>query len=107
MDNDGKFEYSNVISVNANASSNVVLYQNYPNPFNPTTMIEYSLPTSSHVTLKVYDVLGREVVTLKNENQFAGKHSVQFNASRLASGIYFYVLVADNFTVSKKMSILK
>jgi len=107
IDNDGKFEYSNVINIDLNAASNVVLHQNYPNPFNPTTRIEYSLPKGSHVSLKVYDLLGREVVTLKNELQAAGKYSVEFNGSNLASGIYFYVLVADNFTVSRKMNMMQ
>ena len=107
IDNDGKFEFSNVINVDLNVSSSVVLHQNYPNPFNPTTTIEYSLPTNSYVSLKVYDLLGREVITLKNEHQVAGKYSVKFNGSNLASGIYIYVMTADNVIVSKKMSILK
>lgn len=105
-DLDGKFEYSNVINVNYKGAKDVVLYQNYPNPFNPTTKIEYLLPTSSRVSLKVYDILGREIVELKNNYETAGKYSVNFDGTNLASGIYFYVLVADNFTISKKMSIL-
>ena len=105
-DLDGKFEYSKVISLNPNVASDVVLYQNYPNPFNPTTKIEYFLPISSHVSLIVYDLLGREIVTLKNDYEIAGKHSVEFNGTNLSSGIYFYVLNTDNFTISKKMSIL-
>ncbi len=105
-DLDGKFEYSKEINLNYNVASDVVLYQNYPNPFNPTTKIEYFLPISSHVSLIVYDLLGRKIVTLKNEYQTAGKHSVEFNGTNLSSGIYFYVLAADNFTISKKMSIL-
>ena len=107
MDNDGKFEYSNKISIDLYAVSNAILHQNYPNPFNPTTKIEYSLPKSGHISLKVYDLLGREVVTLKNEFQAAGKYSVEFDGSNLASGIYLYVLVTDNFIVSRKMIILQ
>ena len=107
VDNDGKFEYSNIINVNLNSATDLVLSQNYPNPFNPTTLIEYSLPKNSQVSLKIYDIIGREVATLKNEFQNAGKHSVTFNGSDLASGIYFYVLTADNLIASKKMSILK
>ncbi len=96
-----------LLILNLNSSADLVLNQNYPNPFNPTTMIEYSLPKNSHVSLKIYDVLGREVSTLKNEFQNAGKHSVAFNGSNLASGIYFYVLATNNSIASRKMSILK
>ena len=107
IDNDGKFEYSNVVEVIINSGNDLVLHQNYPNPFNPTTLIEYSLPKNSHVTLKVYDILGREVTTLKNEFQTSGKYSVPFNGANLSSGIYFYVLAADNLVASRKMSIVK
>ncbi|HKI77822.1 MAG TPA: T9SS type A sorting domain-containing protein [Ignavibacteriaceae bacterium] len=107
VDNDGKFEYSNTINIDLYASDKVVLKQNYPNPFNPTTKIEYSLPKGSHVSLKVYDLLGREVVTLQNKFQSPGSYSVEFDGSNLASGIYFYVLVTDKFTVSKKMNMMQ
>jgi hypothetical protein len=107
IDNDGKFEYSDNVVISINTNDKVVLNQNYPNPFNPTTTIEYSLPRNSQVSLKVFDLLGREIMTLKNEYQTAGKYSVQFNGSNLASGIYFYVLVTNNFVESRKMNILK
>ena len=81
--------------------------ENYPNPFNPTTVITYQLPVNSHVTLKIYDVLGRKVETLVDEYQSAGSHSVQFNAQNLASGIYFYRLTAPGFTQIKKMLLQK
>jgi Secretion system C-terminal sorting domain len=106
-DNDGKFEYSNIINFDLSVTSNVELYQNYPNPFNPTTKIEYSLPKASNVSLKVYDLLGREVITLKKEYQTAGKYAVDFNGSNLASGLYIYVLVTDDFVISKKMIMLQ
>jgi len=69
-----------------------ILAQNYPNPFNPGTVISYKLPVSGKVILKVYDILGREVITLVNEEKPAGKYEVEFNAEGLASGIYFYQL---------------
>lgn len=83
------------------------LSQNYPNPFNPTTVIEYTIPKESQVTLKIYDVLGQEVETLVNEEQNVGSYEVQFNGSRLASGVYFYRLAAGNHAITKKMLLLK
>ncbi|MGE5398795.1 MAG: T9SS type A sorting domain-containing protein, partial [Ignavibacteriales bacterium] len=83
------------------------LMQNYPNPFNPTTTISYSLPGQSFVKLKVFDILGREVIQLTNEMQTAGVHQAVFNASSLPSGTYFYRLDAGSFTSTKKMIILK
>ncbi|MBM4175633.1 MAG: T9SS type A sorting domain-containing protein [Ignavibacteria bacterium] len=84
------------------------LYQNYPNPFNPSTVISYELQKPSFVTLKVYDVLGREVQTLVNEFKQAGKHLVKFSAANnLSSGVYFYKLTAGKFSELKKMILLK
>lgn len=79
------------------------LYQNYPNPFNPTTTITYQLPTMSHVTLKVFDVLGSELATLVHEVQDSGFKSVQFDASGLASGVYIYQLKTETFIDAKRM----
>jgi hypothetical protein len=84
-----------------------VLEQNYPNPFNPSTVISYRLPVISKVTLKVYDILGREVVTLVNEEQPAGNYEVEFNSKAISSGIYFYTLQAGSFISTKKMILLK
>ncbi|MCA2005174.1 MAG: T9SS type A sorting domain-containing protein [Ignavibacterium sp.] len=83
------------------------LDQNYPNPFNPTTVISWQSPVGSHQTLKVYDVLGNEVATLVNEYKEAGRHKVEFDASKLASGVYIYILTAGSFTSSKKMMVVK
>jgi photosystem II stability/assembly factor-like uncharacterized protein len=83
------------------------LYQNYPNPFNPTTTIDYSIKQDGLVSLKVYDVLGSEVVSLVNDNQIAGNYLVQFDASNLPSGIYIYRLTSGQFTSSKKLILLK
>jgi pectin methylesterase-like acyl-CoA thioesterase len=83
------------------------LLQNYPNPFNPSTTIRFELPFSGIVTLKIYDVLGNEVVTLVNEELSADKHEVVFNASRYSSGIYFYQLQAAGFLETKKMLLIK
>ncbi len=85
------------------------LAQNYPNPFNPSTVINYQLPVSGHVSLKVYDMLGREVTTLVDEFQNAGTHNSQFSIlnSQLSSGIYFYTIRAGNFVQTKKMMLLK
>ncbi|HSW55579.1 MAG TPA: T9SS type A sorting domain-containing protein, partial [Ignavibacteriaceae bacterium] len=87
---------------------NFTLYQNYPNPFNPSTTIQFSLPKSGDVTLKVYDILGREVATLLNETKNAGSYEVDFNASQLSSGIYFYQLsVGNEFRQTKKLVLIK
>ena len=83
------------------------LSQNYPNPFNPTTAIEFSMPQSGFASLKVYDLLGREVMTLLNEEKPAGSYRATFDASALTSGTYFYVLRAGSFTATRKMALVK
>ena len=83
------------------------LNQNYPNPFNPATKITYALPKTGNVHLVVYDILGREVATLVNGVKQAGIHNVDFNATNLASGIYFYSIKAGEFTAVKKMVLVK
>ncbi|MCH8170586.1 MAG: T9SS type A sorting domain-containing protein [Bacteroidetes bacterium] len=83
------------------------LEQNYPNPFNPTTTISYLIPKASFVTLTIYDVLGKEVKTLVNKFQSVGKYNVTFNASNLSSGVYIYSIKAGNFSVSKKLVLMK
>lgn len=86
---------------------NYELAQNYPNPFNPSTVIKYSLPSESKVIVKIYDVLGKEVAELVNNVQAAGVHAVNFNATKLTSGIYFYSISAGNFRQVKKMILMK
>jgi len=86
---------------------NFKLYQNYPNPFNPSTTIQYSIPKESSVTLKVYDILGNKVATLVNEDIHRGVYSINFNASGLASGVYFYQIQAGEFVETKKMVLLR
>lgn len=83
------------------------LNQNYPNPFNPTTVISYSIPQNTLVSLKVYNILGKEVATLVNEQQSAGQHLVTFNASNLASGVYLYKIQAGSFSSVKKLTLIK
>jgi hypothetical protein len=83
------------------------LNQNYPNPFNPTTTISFTIPSTSNVSLKVFNILGKEVATLVNESKSAGNYSINFNASGLSSGVYFYQLTTDNFTSTKKFILMK
>ncbi len=93
--------------VNNQIPSTYSLSQNYPNPFNPTTNIKFSLPATGNVKLVVFDMLGREVATLVNEVRTAGNYVVDFDASALASGVYFYRLESANFTQTKKMLLVK
>ena len=83
------------------------LEQNFPNPFNPSTNIRYDIPKTAKVTLKIYDILGREVQTLVNTVQAPGQYTLKFNAQGLASGIYFYQLKAGDYTAIKKLMLLK
>ncbi len=106
----GRTDLLNVTSISSNHSNIISQYeigQNYPNPFNPSTIINYEIPKSSLVTLKVYDVLGREVATLVNEEKQAGRYNVTFNASKYSSGVYFYRITAGDFSQIKKMVLLK
>ena len=83
------------------------LYQNYPNPFNPNTTIEFSLPRPGYATLKVFSMLGEEVATLVNDDLNVGTYTTQWNASGVASGVYFYRLQAGDFVDTKKLLLLK
>lgn len=101
------FSAATAVQSDENTALSFELSQNYPNPFNPTTTISYTIPKSSLVTLKVYNLLGQEVARLVNENQFAGKHSVKFIGTDLPSGLYVYKITAGNFTQTRKMMLLK
>ena len=107
-------------SVNNPTNKNAVafyLYDNYPNPFNPSTTIRFQIPELSHVTLKVYDVLGKEIVTIVDEEKPAGEYEIEFNAETLtgylsakdgyASGVYLYRLQSGSFVEAKKMMLIK
>ena len=113
IDIDGKFEYSNIIELAISAPDKFTLDQNYPNPFNPSTTIRYSISNFSadigqqNVTLKVFDILGKEMATLVNENQPAGSYEVNFDASEYPSGLYFYTITANNISQSRKMMLMK
>ena len=83
------------------------LLQNYPNPFNPSTTLEFSIPQAGHVSIKIYDILGREVDELVNERLNAGTYSVRWNAMNVAGAMYSYTLRTESFTRTRKMSYLK
>ncbi len=105
------FKTSTIITSNQNnqnsSPAKFELKQNYPNPFNPTTRIEFSIPKASHVSLKVFDALGKHVATLADEFRNVGNYSVSYDAARLASGVYFYNLVAGDYKESRKMVLIK
>ena len=114
--NDDNIAFSkttNNLAPNSNTESNIEnptnyeLSQNYPNPFNPSTNIKYSIPQEGLVSLKVYDILGSEVMSLVNEVKSQGTYTVNFNASHLTSGVYIYKLIAPNFVETKKMLLIK
>ncbi len=110
IDYNGTYKYSKEISVNFNSvPEEYSLLQNYPNPFNPTTVIKYSVKENTQVVLKVFDILGREVSTLINEEKQPGAYTVNFDAAAagLSSGTYFYTIKAGNFVQTKKMLLLK
>ncbi len=92
---------------NVTVPSEFSISQNYPNPFNPSTKIDFSLPVDSKVSIKVYDISGKEVSEIINASYIAGKHTVEFNASKLSSGVYFYTINAENFTKTVKMILAK
>lgn len=107
VDYDGTYEYSAVIEAEVVLPFNFVLEQNYPNPFNPSTSIRYSIPQSSLVNIKVFNLLGQEVAELVNESKTAGQYEINFELNGLSSGIYLVKMQAGNFTSMIKMTLLK
>ncbi|MCW8817567.1 MAG: T9SS type A sorting domain-containing protein, partial [Ignavibacteriaceae bacterium] len=107
IDFNGTFSYSNEVDANVTVPNRFELVQNYPNPFNPSTTIQFALPQSSFVTLKVYNALSQEVCTLVNGFTESGIHSINFDASNLNSGIYFYKLDAGKYSDVRKMTLIK
>jgi len=102
-DNNGNTEVENVTELPTEFS----IDQNYPNPFNPVTTINYSLPNTQYTILKIYDITGKEVMTLINETKPAGRYLVKFDGSNLGSGVYFYKITAGNFSAVKRMFLIK
>jgi hypothetical protein len=105
------YDASNIFPVRVTNTNSIVknysLSQNYPNPFNPTTNISYELPSAGYVSLKVFDMNGKEVASLVNQNQIQGSYSVKFNGAGLSSGIYFYKISTGDFVAVKKMILIK
>jgi len=107
IDTDGQFDYSPVVEVTIEEQTDFAVKQNFPNPFNPSTQIEFNIPNNSNVEVKVFNVLGMEVATLLNEHRQAGVHKVEFDASNLSSGIYFYRVVSGKNSMIRKMVLLR
>ncbi|MDP4197792.1 MAG: T9SS type A sorting domain-containing protein [Bacteroidota bacterium] len=112
IDNDGQFKYYDALSIDVNAPREYCLMQNSPNPFNPSTAIKFQLPMNTFVSVKVYDMLGREITSLINEEKPAGSHIVYWNGrdmngQMVSSGVYLYKLTAGTYTETRKMNLLK
>lgn len=108
IDFNGNFEYFNLSNeINIGLPSGYFVSQNYPNPFNPTTKIDYDVPVDGFVNITLYNLTGKEIAVLSNEFKTAGYHTIQFNASDLPSGVYFYRINAGDFSSTKKMQLIK
>ena len=103
LDNNGNGKVQNITELPTEFS----IDQNYPNPFNPVTTINYSIPNTQYTVLKIYDIAGKEVMTLVNETKPAGRYQVKFDGSNLGSGVYFYKITAGNFSAVKRMILIK
>ena len=107
IDYGGKYEYSQTVEINWSPFTTYKLEQNYPNPFNPTTTIGFGIPEKGTVRLSVLNILGEEIKILLNEEKEAGYHSIDFNASDLPSGVYFYRIQSGSYSEMRKMLLLK
>lgn len=108
IDYNGNYEYYNLESdVLIGVPKEFSLSQNYPNPSNPKSKIDYNLPFAGKVTIRVYDILGREVITVVNEFREAGYYIAEFDGTNIASGVYFYKLITESFVDTKKMALIK
>ncbi|HSL88771.1 MAG TPA: T9SS type A sorting domain-containing protein [Ignavibacteriaceae bacterium] len=107
IDFDGTVSYSNTIEVDISGPKEFALYQNYPNPFNPVTTIKFALPFRTNSTINVYNTLGEKISEIFKGEMESGYHEVQFNATGLSSGIYFYKIESENFNSTKKMILMK
>ncbi|MEO8664771.1 MAG: choice-of-anchor V domain-containing protein [Ignavibacteria bacterium] len=108
IDFNGNFKYFNLSNeINISVPSEFELSQNYPNPFNPSTQINYDLPFDSKVSIKIFDMNGKEVAVLLDEKKSAGYYTLNFNAGSMASGVYIYRISVNDFTISKKMMLIK
>jgi hypothetical protein len=107
VDFNGEYEYSKIIEILMEAPVQYALLQNHPNPFNPSTIITFSVPARTEVSLKIFDILGNEITTLLREELNAGKHEVEFNAVNLANGVYFYEMKTSSFRAVKKLVLMK
>ncbi|NWG29541.1 MAG: T9SS type A sorting domain-containing protein [Ignavibacteriaceae bacterium] len=107
IDTDGKFQYSDIVRVEIATPIQFELKQNFPNPFNPATHITYNLPRDGFVTIKVYDIVGSEIVTLVNEEKKAGSYLITFDGANLSSGVYICTMTVVNFIKSIKMLMIK
>jgi len=99
--------FTSINTISTEVPAKYSLSQNYPNPFNPATSIKFAITKAGFVSLKIYDLTGREISSLVNENLSAGTYNYAYNAANLSSGIYFYTLKADGFSETKKMMLIK
>ncbi len=107
IDNNGDFEYSNIVEVNVNIPIKFEVSQNYPNPFNPVTNISFNLPEANNVTLYIFNAIGQQIKTINAGYKEAGKHTIEFDGSSLNSGVYFYKVEAGNNSMIRKMALIK
>ena len=107
IDTDGAFEYSNEVEISFLQSDKTELYQNHPNPFNPSTVISFNLSELSHVNITIYNAIGQKVAELINKEMNGGFHNINFDASSLSSGFYFYRLETQNYSKTMKMILLR